>query len=392
MTDPLSLPAFSVGHAAFIVMASSVVLGLLLLPLLRGAAMLIASVGWLARLRSTSHRMPARGLGLERPLELAGLSAPLADLARQTRILALELRRWDVQADRWPDDRHAQPTRLRWLDSFIGLVGWCPQTEASREVFEWLRSVETLPASERAQLEQLGIDPAQVREVLTSERTPSECVRALAGLLWSIDERLVGAGTSDYRGSTGLRVATSSTPNDDADEHEQLLARRRRWATVLNEHGRGLSRMAGRFARSPSEREDLEQDIALSLWQSLPSWRGESSLETFVYKVARYRCFGLLRKRGRLDMDSDTDASELGDPDTCVEDWMSQLDDLAQLERARAELPEGLGPTLTLRLEGKSYAEIAVLLGISEQNVSVRLTRARKQLARLMLGQRTAAA
>jgi RNA polymerase sigma factor (sigma-70 family) len=393
MNDPLSLPAFVVGNVAFLVMASSVVFALLMLPLLRGAGMLIASLGWLVRRRSIGARMPARGLGLERPLELAGLSAPLADLARQTRILALELRRWDVQAERWPDDRQAQPTRLRWLDSFIGLGGFAPQTEASREVFEWLRSVETLPASERAQLELLGIDPAQVRELLTSERTPGECIRALAGLLWSIDERLVGAGASDYRGNTGLRVATTPSHNDhEADHDDELLARRRRWATVLNEHGRGISRMAGRFARSPSEREDLEQDIALSLWQSLPSWRGESSLETFVYKIARYRCFGLLRKRGRLDLDRDTDASELGDPDTCVDTWMSQLDDLAQLERARAELPAGLGPTLTLRLEGKSYAEIAEALGISEQNVSVRLTRARKQLARLMLGQRTVAA
>lgn len=143
--------------------------------------------------------------------------------------------------------------------------------------------------------------------------------------------------------------------------------------------------MAGRFARSPSEREDLEQDIALTLWQSLPSWRGESSLETFVYKIARYRCFGLLRKRGRFDLDSDTDAGELGDPDTCIDTWMSRLDDLTQLERARAELPEGLGSTLTLRLEGKSYAEIAEALGISEQNVSVRLTRARKQLAQRLV-------
>jgi RNA polymerase sigma factor (sigma-70 family) len=384
MTDLSSFSASMVGNVAFWLMASSAVIGLLMLPLLRGMTLVIAAARWLLRMRSSDARMAARGLGLERPLELAGLSAPLADLARQTRILALELRRWDTQAERWPDDRDARPTRLRWLDSFIDVGGFGPQTEARREVFEWLGSVDALPLAERARLEQLGIEPERVREVLTSEQAPGECMRALAGLLWSIDERLIGAVTSDYRGSAGPRATTIAKPSDDEAEDEQLV-RRRRWATVLAEHGRGLSRMASRFARNPSEREDLEQDIALALWQSLPSWRGQSSLETFVYKIARYRCFGLLRKRGRMALDPDADTGELADPDGCMDAWIGRLDDLARLERARAELPEGLGSTLELRLEGKSYAEIAEALGISEQNVSVRLTRARQQLARRML-------
>jgi RNA polymerase sigma factor (sigma-70 family) len=391
MDDTLSLSSLWVGSAAFVVMSSLMVFGLLTLPLLRGLAMLFASVRWLARLRPDGARMAARGLGLERPLELAGLSAPLADLARQTRHLALELRRWDARAERWPDDRHAQPTRLRWLDSFLDLGGFGPQTEASREVFEWLRNVDALPPAERAQLDLLGIDPERVRELLTSDRTPSECMRSLAGVLASIDERLVGAGAADYRGSAGLRVAPAQRRHDESkDEHQQQLARRQRWAAVLAEHGRGLSRMAARHSRTPSEREDLEQDIALTLWQALPSWRGESSLQTFVYKLARFRCFRLLRRRGRDSLDSVdiaelAELAELADHDPAVDVWLSRLDDLAQLERARAELPEGLGSTLTLRLEGKSYAEIAAALGISEQNVSVRLTRARQQLAQRMV-------
>ncbi|MFV8749534.1 RNA polymerase sigma factor [Nannocystaceae bacterium ST9] len=385
MNDPLSLPAFVVGNVAFVVMAAATLLGLIGLPLLRGLGVAIAGVRWLVLQRASSARSLGRGLGLERPLELAGLSAPLADLARQTRLLALELRRWDAQAERWPDDRRVEPSHLRWLDSFLGAEAFAPQTAASREVFEWLRSVDALPAGDRARLATLGIDPERVREALLDERSPDARMRTLAGLIGSIDERLLDAGATDYRGSVGLRVAAPRLADDDDDDADQLRARRRRWAAVLAEHGPGLSRMAGRHARTAAEREDLEQDIALALWQSLDRWRGEASIQTFAYKVARYCCCALLRRRARVELDLDVDAEAFEDPDASIDAWLARLDDLARLERAREELPEGLGSTLALRLEGKSYAEIAEALGISERNVSVRLVRARQQLERRLV-------
>ncbi len=59
---------------------------------------------------------------------------------------------------------------------------------------------------------------------------------------------------------------------------------------------------------------------------------------------------------------------------------MLRADELEQVERARAALPDSLEAPLSLHLSGMSYAEIAERLGISEQNVSVRLTRARHKL------------
>jgi len=102
-------------------------------------------------------------------------------------------------------------------------------------------------------------------------------------------------------------------------------------------------------------------------------------VRTFVYRIARYCCYRILRSRGRLNVDEYTD--EIGDPSTCIESWMDRSEELAQLEQALARLPEGPRSTLVLRLEGKSYAEIAGLLGISESNVSVRLVRARQGIA-----------
>lgn len=381
MDDALSQPALMIGSTAFVVMGSLFVFALLALPAARGLGMVIAALRWLMRARP-SARVAARGLGLEPPLELAGLSAPLADLARHTRLLALELRRWDREADRWPDASEADATRHRWLDAFVGRGGFEADTAATRAVFEWLRDVEALPEREREQLVAFGIEVEALRALVTAEGAAADRVRALAGAAWAIDQRLLDAGRQDYRGSAGVRVGPLGSQPDDEREAE-LQARRRRWVAVLGEHGPGLSRLAARHAHTPAEREDLEQDIALALWQALPRWRSESSLKTFAYAVARYCCFGALRRRP-LDEPLGDAAAELGDPDPCsgssVERWLGKLDELARLEQARAALPATLGSTLALRLEGKSYAEIADALGISEQNVSVRLTRARKQL------------
>ncbi len=352
--------------------------GLFGVPALRGLALL-----------EMATRSLARGLGRprslrtipERPLELLGLSPVLADFARHTRIVALELRRCAEQAERWPDAHEvdAEPT---WWSSLVGLGGFAAQTDARREVWDWLGSLERLPAAEREQLASLGIDGAGLREVLARAAAPTEEMRALAGLLWSIDERLLAASSAGYRGQASASLARATPLPTSADEHEEdtnTRERRRRWGRLLDEHKHGISRMAGSFAKSPSEREDLEQDIALALWQALPRFRGESSLKTFAYRVARYCCYRHLRRRGRLDVDTFLD--EVGDSSTCIESWLSRMHDRARLEQALADLPEGLESTLALRLEGKSYAEIAAALGISEQNVSVRLTRARQRLA-----------
>ena len=96
--------------------------------------------------------------------------------------------------------------------------------------------------------------------------------------------------------------------------------------------------------------------------------------------MARYCCYRHLRRRGRTSAELFSD--EIGDPSACVESWLGRMNDRVRLEEALARLPERLEATLSLRLEGKSYPEIAAALGISEQNVSVRLTRARQRLER----------
>ncbi len=391
MIEPLTHTAPLVGSTVAVVLAALALFAMLALPALRAPAMFLGLIAWLRRSLPTLLRRRVASTDPTRPPIVGGLSPSLLRLTRQTRTTALELRRCSTEAKDWPEE--ASP-RTGWRESLLGGGGGSsPLRELRSDVFEWLRIAETLPESERQALTDLGVQVDAVRKVLTEDmaRGPaSEAVRALAGLLWDIDERLAGANTVGYRASGAEQAAVLPftaprpevvPPGTRADDDDR--AQRVRWTGTLAEHGRGLSRMAGSYTRSAAEREDLEQDIALALWRALPTFRGDSSLKTFAYKVARYCCFRHVRLR--KDVDDPADPLTVADPGACIESAILHEDQRVRIEQALTDLPGNLESVLSLHLTGHSYAQIAETLGISERNVGVRLSRARARLRRQLV-------
>jgi RNA polymerase sigma factor (sigma-70 family) len=391
--EPLSIPSMLVGDTVFLIVGGLTLFALLALPLGRALGISVGAARWLV------HRVMTFGAARpvpepDRPLRVDGLSLSLARLARQTRTLALELRRRSEEARHWPEDGDAlavSSVQGRWWGSFVSdPFDMRPLLETRRDVWDWLDSVAQLPASDRERLAELGVDPESVREAVTADRSIADCVAALAGLLWSADERLGSVDTCGYRSTSAESTGSLSlgprpepepapAPEPEPDESD-TEARHRRFARLVSTQRHGFSHVAASYAKTSADREDLEQDIALAVWQALPRFRGDSTVETFVARVARYCCYRHLRRRSKLDVSDSDRIAELGDPDTCIESWLAHSDELARVEAARAKLSNTLEQTLGLHLAGLSYAEIAHRLGISEQNVSVRLTRARHQL------------
>lgn len=85
------------------------------------------------------------------------------------------------------------------------------------------------------------------------------------------------------------------------------------------------------------------------------------------------------RRRAALE-----DAEALADTQPAPEPVATREQEAARLLEAVRRLPIGLRQAVTLRLEGMSHAEIAAVLGITENNVAVRLNRARDRLRTLM--------
>ena len=143
------------------------------------------------------------------------------------------------------------------------------------------------------------------------------------------------------------------------------------------------SRFSRSFCRDPHDAEDLTQEVLATLLRSLKSFRGDSSLSTWTYVVARRAC-GRLRKRGaRMEAVAPDAHTMLSTPDPSPGPARRlerrQLGEA--LERAVAALPMPQREVLVLRdVEGLGAAEVGVVLGLGERAVKSRLHRARLAL------------
>jgi RNA polymerase sigma-70 factor (ECF subfamily) len=149
------------------------------------------------------------------------------------------------------------------------------------------------------------------------------------------------------------------------------------FARLLAAHGRGLGRVVASYAR-PADQDDLAQEIALAIWRALPSFRGESSERTFVFRIAHNRGLTFLARR-RVD---GSEPVEIVDRAPNPEARVSGREGVERLFAAIRALPVAHRQVLTLALEELSHPEIAACLGITVENVAVRLHRARAALRR----------
>lgn len=159
---------------------------------------------------------------------------------------------------------------------------------------------------------------------------------------------------------------------------------------VLEEHGGALARLAGVYERDPARREDLLQEICLALWRALPKFRGEASLRTFVFRVAHNRGATHRARRGReRRREAPVDqvhAGTLRDPAPGPESVARERERGARLRAAVRGLPLALRQAMVLSLEGLPHREIGEVLGVSENAVAVRLSRARAALREELCG------
>jgi RNA polymerase sigma-70 factor, ECF subfamily len=147
-----------------------------------------------------------------------------------------------------------------------------------------------------------------------------------------------------------------------------------RFGELMEAYAAPVRRLCAAYAVSGADREDLFQDIFLAVWRALPGFRGESSVRTWVYRIAHNVALSWqARDRRRQSREAPLD------DDVAVAAHVVDLRRLA-LRRAIA----GMNPadrTLTLLwLEGLSAVEIEDVTGIKSATVAVRLGRIRKQL------------
>ena len=154
---------------------------------------------------------------------------------------------------------------------------------------------------------------------------------------------------------------------------------------AMREHGGMIVRIAAAHEANASAREDLVQDIHYALWRALPGFRGESTLKTFVARIAAYRAVTHVQRASRRPPLGEL-PPDLAAPDASPETQAIAGDDAGRLAAAVRALPLGLREAALLALEGLTHPEIAAVLGISTNAVAIRMSRARPLLRRLIEG------
>ncbi|MBJ7320190.1 MAG: sigma-70 family RNA polymerase sigma factor [Brevundimonas sp.] len=157
------------------------------------------------------------------------------------------------------------------------------------------------------------------------------------------------------------------------------MGRDQTFEALLAEHGGMLRRIASAYEADRERRRELEQDILLAVWRALPKHRGDAPLRHFIARVAHNRAVTHVAReaaeprRQPLDEAAPCDAPN---PHEAAE-TRDLHDRLGQAVRA---LPLSLRQPALLTLEGFAPAEIADMLGLNPNAVSIRLTRAKAAL------------
>jgi RNA polymerase sigma factor (sigma-70 family) len=153
---------------------------------------------------------------------------------------------------------------------------------------------------------------------------------------------------------------------------------------IVRAHGDALSRVAWGYVEGGADHDDLMQDILVAIWRALPRFRAESSERTFVFRIAHNRGCTFLARRREHDPLFDDDS--IPDPRPGADEEIDRASERTRLFAAVRTLPAAQRQAVMLGLEGFSIAEIAAMQETSENNVSVRLNRARSRLRELLEG------
>ncbi len=183
---------------------------------------------------------------------------------------------------------------------------------------------------------------------------------------------------------TYAEVAKLETWSDEEIVERVLEGETALYEIIMRRHNQRLYRAARAILRDDTEAEDLLQDTYVRAYQHLRQFAGRAKFSTWLTRIAVNEALARVERRKRFDtIDSDDEResvvleSKMPDP----ESQAAQTEVRAVLEEAILSLPESYRTVLMLRdVEEMNTAEAAEVLDMTEENVKVRLHRARALL------------
>ena len=147
------------------------------------------------------------------------------------------------------------------------------------------------------------------------------------------------------------------------------------FSQIVRENKSTIYTVCYMFSKDEDEVNDLFQEILMNMWKGFDSFKHQSKVNTWIYRVAMNTCISADRKKKRrkdsVPLSMDVHLYEDSDNDSRqVQQLHTRINKLGLIDRA----------IILMWLEDMSYDEIAAIVGITPKNVGVKLFRIKEQL------------
>jgi RNA polymerase sigma-70 factor (ECF subfamily) len=156
----------------------------------------------------------------------------------------------------------------------------------------------------------------------------------------------------------------------------------REFLKIIKENQGIIKKVCNIYCDSEQDRNDLFQEILAQLWKSFPSFRNESKITTWMYRVGLNTAITSFKKSKRRP-----DQNSLGYENFQMADENpsgEEEENIRRLHQAVARLSGVEKSIILLFLEDRKYEEIAEITGITQNYVRVKMNRIKKKLKKLM--------
>lgn len=160
-----------------------------------------------------------------------------------------------------------------------------------------------------------------------------------------------------------------------------MIAKEKEFAKLIKDNQGLIIKVSRLYTNTLEDEQDLFQEIVLQLWRSYDSFKGQSKISTWMYRVALNTAITLFRKKTKSPKTDELTDSHYHD---FIEIDDEKHQDISVLYKVIKMLPNVERAIVTMYLDDLPYRDIAENLGITEVNARVKMNRLKKTLKQLM--------
>ena len=168
-------------------------------------------------------------------------------------------------------------------------------------------------------------------------------------------------------------------------EKQIMSEQDQRFNQLFEDNKDRIFRICCSYVRGEQNRQDLFQEIFINVWKNLDSFRNESHINTWIYRISINTSINFCRLQSKNDKRCQEIKKDIfSDEEDELAIKFRQDEELEKMFEAISQLPLLEKTIVSLQLEGLDHAGIASICGLTDVNVRVRFHRIKKKLKQMM--------